>query len=107
MLNIRSESEIDRRLIAISPDGSSNWKIRGFDNALLEPVCMASILKSNQQSENEFKDIIFINPDNLENTMIPEGHNLRHDRKRLSAKLSFDDAKTWPVNKVIRGTIWI
>ena len=38
---------------------------------------------------------------NLENTMIPEGHNLRHDRKRLSAKLSFDDAKTWPVNKVI------
>ena len=53
---------------------------------------MASILKSNQQSENEFKDIIFINPDNLENTMIPEGHNLRHDRKRLSAKLSFDDA---------------
>ena len=50
MLNIRSESEIDRRLIAVSPDGSSNWKIRGFDDALLEPVCMASIIKSNQDN---------------------------------------------------------
>ena len=50
-----------------------------------------AIFKKQSKSENEFKDIIFINPDNLENTMIPEGHNLRHDRKRLSAKLSFDD----------------
>jgi sialidase-1 len=101
MLNIRSESEIDRRLIAVSPDGSSNWKIRGFDDALLEPVCMASIIKSNQDSENNIKDIVFINPDNLENNMIPPGRNLRHDRKRLTAKLSVDDAKTWSVSKVI------
>ena len=52
MLNIRSESEIDRRLIAISPDGSSNWKIRGFDNALLEPVCMAIQTGSNKALSN-------------------------------------------------------
>ena len=101
MLNIRSESEIDRRLIAISPDGSSNWKIRGFDNALLEPVCMASIIKSNQDSENNIRDILFINPDNLENNMIPPGRNLRHDRKKLTVKLSEDDAKTWSISKVI------
>ena len=62
---------------------------------------MASIIKSNQDSENNIKDIVFINPDNLENNMIPPGHNLRHDRKRLTVKLSEDDAKTWSISKVI------
>ncbi len=101
MFNIRSESEIDRRLIAVSSDGFTNWKIRGFDQALLEPVCMASIIKSNQLNEKDLNDILFINPDNLENDMISPGRNLRHDRKRLTAKLSSDDANTWPISKVI------
>ena len=101
MLNIRSESLIDRRLIAISPNGATNWEIIGFDKALLEPVCMASIIKSNQLNDKKSNDILFINPDNIENNMIPPGNNLRHDRKRLTAKLSFDDAKTWYINKII------
>ena len=33
--------------------------------------------------------------------MISPGRNLRHDRKRLTAKLSSDDANTWPISKVI------
>ena len=101
MLNIRSESEIDRRLIAVSPDGSTNWTIRGFDNALLEPVCMASIIKSNQLNDKDTNDILFINPDNLENITHPLGHLNENDRKRLTVKLSLDDAKTWPISKVI------
>ena len=101
MLNIRSESEIDRRLIAVSPDGSTNWTIRGFDNALLEPVCMASIIKSNQLNDKDTNDILFINPDNLENITHPPGHLNENDRKRLTVKLSLDDAKTWPISKVI------
>ena len=51
-----------------------------------------------------FIGILFMtgfNPDNLENNMIPPGRNLRHDRKRLTAKLSEDDAKTWSLSKVI------
>ena len=33
--------------------------------------------------------------------MIPPGRNLRHDLKRLTVKLSEDDAKTWSMSKVI------
>ena len=88
LFNIRSESLIDRRLIAHSPDGATNWNIQGFDDALLEPVCMASILKSNYNNEKNLKEILFVNPDNLENDLIPTGRNLRHDRKRLTVKVS-------------------
>ena len=101
MFNIRSESETERRLVAISPDGISNWEIIGFDDSLLEPVCMASMLNINNKSNFNKKEIIFVNPDNLDNEMIPEGFNLRHDRKRLTIKYSDDDGLTWRKSKII------
>ena len=103
LFNIRSESLIDRRLIAHSPDGATNWNIQGFDDALLEPVCMASILKSNYNNEQNLKEILFVNPDNLENDLIPTGRNLRHDRKRLTVKVSNDDCISWPLQKIIEA----
>ena len=44
---------------------------------------------------------IFVNPDNLENDLIPTGRNLRHDRKRLTVKVSNDDCISWPLQKII------
>ena len=103
LFNIRSESLIDRRLIAHSQDGATNWNIQGLDDALLEPVCMASILKSNYNNEQNLKEILFVNPDNLENDLIPTGRNLRHDRKRLTVKVSNDDCISWPLQKIIEA----
>lgn len=107
MFNIRSESEIQRRLIAISHDGATNWKIKGFDNSLLEPICMASILKSNQKKIDAPQEIIFINPDTLEDTMRGDrkkndgSKGMSRDRKNLTAKCSQDDGETWPISKII------
>ena len=103
LFNIRSESLVGRRLIAVSPDGATNWNVRGFDVALLEPICMASILKSNYNNEHNLKEILFVNPDNLENELIPTSNNLRHDRKRLTVKVSNDDCTSWPFQKVIEA----
>ena len=43
MLNIRNESPKHRRLTSISKDGISNWSPPEFDDALFDPICMASI----------------------------------------------------------------
>ena len=102
LLNIRSESPQNRRAIAISPDGAHGWSDPQFDKALREPVCMASILRLEHQAARR-NVILFANPDNLDNELIPAGGNLAHDRKRLAVKMSTDDCQTWPVSKVLEA----
>ena len=45
MLNIRNESKRRRRLVAFSPDGATHWTEPAFDEALFEPICMASMIR--------------------------------------------------------------
>ena len=74
-----------------------------FANALLEPVCMASILKLQQRAVTGKYVILFANPDTLENELTPPGRNLAHDRKRLTVKMSTDDGQTWPTAGIIEA----
>jgi sialidase-1 len=101
LFNSRSESDPHRRLVSISPDGVTNWSPPIFDNALLEPQCMGSIIRL-ESSEQKPPPIVFANPDNLDQTMLGASGN-RFDRKRLTAKLSLDDCRTWPVASVIES----
>jgi sialidase-1 len=64
---------------------------------------MASILKLAQQSEQGTNLILFANPDNLENELVPPRGNLAHDRKRLTVKLSPDDCRTWTHSRVLEA----
>lgn len=97
MVNIRSESQPHRRLVAVSRDGVSRWEVRGFDDALLEPVCMASILRLNWPQPGRPGRILFANPDTTEQTMV----RWALDRKRLTVKMSEDDGATWTVLRVL------
>ncbi len=101
LCNIRSECPQHRRLIAISPDGAGGWSEALFDDGLLEPVCMGSLLRLGSPNPGERGVYIFANPDNLENELTPPGRNLAHDRKRLSVKQSSDNCATWPLNRVL------
>lgn len=103
LCNIRSESTRNRRLISISPDGASGWSAPVFDDALLEPVCMAGLLRLRQPDPAGRGVYLFTNPDNLENELTPPGRNLAHDRKRLTVKLSRDNCATWPVSRVLEA----
>jgi sialidase-1 len=97
MLNIRTESKGNRRLVTTSPDGATRWSRPEFDSGLHEPVCMASIARVSEKPRKN--RIIFSNPDNLTRA---DGKTIVYrDRKNLSLKLSYDEAKTWPVNKVL------
>ncbi len=101
LCNIRSECPEHRRLISISPDGAQGWSRPIFDQALLEPVCIASLLRIKGSSADERGVYLFANPDNLENELTPAGRTLAHDRKRLTVKMSSDNCATWPVSRVL------
>lgn len=99
MLNVRTESRVHRRLVTISPDGARGWSKPKFDDALTEPICMASIVRYSQRPESDKNRILFANPDNLARADGKEAAGKSRDRKNLSIKLSYDEGQTWPVNK--------
>ena len=89
MLNIRTEAKQLLRSVSISADGATKWSKLKFDEGLPEPVCMGSIIRV-PGAKNR---IVFVNPNN------PTGR----ERKNVSARISYDDAKTWPTVKTIEA----
>ncbi len=90
MMNIRSESEAQRRAVVYSPDGLTGWTAPAFVPDLKEPVCMASLLRYPRGK----RPILFINPANAE----PEAQSKRgrnSTRKNLTLFASDDEGATW------------
>jgi N-acetylneuraminic acid mutarotase len=100
LFNIRSECKQNRRLVSISPDGARGWSEPRFEPALLEPICMAGMIRLAWPAQDQASRILFANPDNLENTLVKPG-GVFHDRKRLTVKMSYDECQSWPVSKVL------
>jgi sialidase-1 len=88
LFNIRNEGKQRLRATSISADGATKWSKAKLDEGLPEPVCMASIMRFPAADKGR---IVFVNPNN------PNGR----ERKNLSARISYDDAKTWPIVKTI------
>ena len=101
MLNVRSESKANRRLVTVSKDGATGWSTPKFDDALLEPICMAGIVRYSLASDSGKNRILFSNPDNLSKADGKEAPGKNRDRKNVSVKVSYDEGKTWSVNKSI------
>ena len=98
MLVSRSVSKANRKLVTTSPDGARNWSTPVFHEQLWEPICMASIITLPAKPGM----LIFSNPHTLklekDGSETPAG---RGKRENLSIKVSYDDGKTWPVNKTL------
>lgn len=93
MLSIRHSKETRRRGISFSSDGASGWSIPTTHDELFDPICMASIIRV--PGKNGKSALLFVNPDSRD---IP-----KNPRKNLTAKLSYDEGKTWPVQKVLNS----
>ena len=96
MLNVRSESKSNRRLVVTSPDGATKWSAPRFDDALVEPICMAGIVRYHHSGQSL---ILFSNPHNLERAKGKAEPGGFRDRKNVSIKISRDEGQSWPVNK--------
>lgn len=94
MLNIRSESAAHRRAISVSKDGATGWSAPVFQDDLVEPVCMASIVRLDR------KTLIFANPDSNEprDAKQPRGS---FKRQNVTVRLSLDDGRSWPVKRTL------
>jgi len=101
MLNARSESKAHRRLITISPDGATGWSTPRFDAALLEPICMGSLVRYSLAATAGKNRVLFCNPDNLQCAKGKEEPGKNRDRKNLTVKLSYDEGQTWAVTKPV------
>ncbi len=101
MLNVRSESKAHRRLVTISPDGATGWSKPRFDDALLEPICMGSIIRWSEKPASDKNRILFASPHNLARADGQETPGKSRDRKNLSIKLTYDEGQTWSINKIL------
>lgn len=101
MINIRSESPEHRRAVAISLDGSTKWSVPKFQEELLEPICMANLVRWTTAKTGGKNRIVFSNPHNLERANAKPGQG--RDRKNVSLKLSYDEGETWPINKTLEA----
>jgi sialidase-1 len=101
MLNVRSESKKHRRIVVFSKDGATKWSKPRYDEALLEPICMGSIVRFSSKLNADKNRILFANPHNLERLDGKADEGKSRDRRNLSVKLSYDEGKTWEINKVL------
>jgi sialidase-1 len=98
MLNVRNESSTHRRLIVTSPDGATRWSPPRFDDALVEPICMAGLVRYAHGGQNL---LLFCNPDNLARADGKEAPGKGRDRRNLTVRVSPDDGRTWTQKRVI------
>ncbi len=101
MLNTRSESRTHRRLVTISPDGATNWSRPRFDQQLLEPICMAGIVRVREPRGDQPGVIAFSNPHNLSRADGKETPGKNRDRKNVTIKLSDDEGQTWSASHTL------
>lgn len=101
MLNVRNESRDHRRVTVTSPDGATGWTKARFDEGLVEPICMAGIVRVRDSLPNRPGLIAFSNPHNLKRNDGREAAGQSRDRVNLSIKLSDDDGRSWFVQRTL------
>ncbi|MGC3972403.1 MAG: sialidase family protein [Pirellulales bacterium] len=100
MLNVRNESPAARRIVVTSPNGATQWSTPKFDDALLEPICMGAIVRLSTTATSDKNRLVYAAPHGLPSTV---GKVTLADRKNISVKLSYDEGRTWPVNRVLEA----
>ena len=97
LLNMRNHGVTEtHRKLAWSADGGETWSGLRSDPVLVEPVCQAAIRRCRQAAPGRSGMIVFSNPacpycaDGL-------------GRRNLMLRASFDEARTWPVARVLHA----
>jgi len=88
LMNARNHRYRGTRGLAFSTNGGETWPYVAYESNLVEPRCQASILRYAPAGSDKSM-ILFCNP--------ADGAK----RINMTVKLSYDEAKTWPVAKSV------
>jgi len=97
-LFMRNEDSGYAVAVSTSKDGATQWSAPRLVPELYSPICFASVLRL-PKAENKSR-LLFANPDSRKNTKVIREWGGR-PRENLTLKLSEDDGKTWPVQRVL------
>ncbi len=86
MLNVRSPSKAQRRIVVYSKDGARGWSAPRFHPQLPETVCFASMVRYGRGR------LLYVNPDSG-----------TRERKNLTVQVSYDEGETWKVKRVVEA----
>lgn len=93
LLNMRNYNRKHTcRAVATSSNQGATWSAVTYDEALIEPICQASIRRyslAHDSPRGGVHRILFSNPAQTKG------------RRALTVRLSRDEAQTWPVSKVL------
>lgn len=82
LINMRSYHGKNRRAVARSRDGGLTWSPVTLDDALIEPVCQASLVRHSKGK------LLFSNPASAR-------------RENMTLRMTLDEGRTWPVSRVL------
>ena len=90
MLNMRNYDRDKRsRQVALSDDGGVTWQDQRFDDALIEPICQASIRRHSWPGPEGPGVILFSNPAS------------EAERANMTVRGSFDEGQSWALKGVL------
>lgn len=87
-VNSRNYRGAKRRAYAWSYDQGDTFAEFGWDDALVEPVCQASLARLTATPQGGKNRVLFSNPASAE-------------RERMTVRLSYDEFRSWPVSRVL------
>lgn len=91
MLNMRNYDRSKKsRRISLSEDYGESWSDIYPDEALVEPICQASIERYSFADEGQSR-LLFLNPASAEK------------RENMTLRISYDEGRTWPVSKILHA----
>jgi sialidase-1 len=103
MLIARNHAPAHRKIVTYSPDGATGWSCPVFADALLEPICQASLFSYADPAAPGKTLLMFSGPDSLARADGKVTPGARRDRQKLAVKLSHDDGRTWAATRTIES----
>jgi sialidase-1 len=94
ILTARNGDRRNRRAVTYSADGATGWSRPEFIEDLLEPGCMAGLVRHPGMSAAGPPFLVYSSPRTTE--------RLHRERKDVTLAVSYDEGRTWPVRRLLQ-----